>query len=154
MHLAVCILDEGNALAGVKNMLLQPNYTYLRAMANRDFGISLVVAGTDELKAYLGMDPQLRSRFGVWEVPEWSAKGEDFSRFLKAFVRFIPLRKPSKLDTPEIQEMLIVNCQASTRDIVRALISAAKLAIELEHECIDEELLDSCLEARLSGFLE
>ncbi|KWS30901.1 TniB family NTP-binding protein [Pseudomonas syringae] len=154
MHLAVCILDEGNALAGVKNMLLQPNYTYLRAMANRDFGISLVVAGTDELKAYLGMDPQLRSRFGVWEVPEWSAEGEDFSRFLKAFVRFIPLRKPSILDTPEIQEMLIVNCQASTRDIVRALISAAKLAIELEHECIDEELLDSCLEARLPGFLE
>lgn len=154
LHLAVCVLDEGNALAGVSNRLLQPNYTYLRAMANRDFGVSLVIAGTDELKVFLGMDPQLRSRFGVWEVPQWEAEGEDFSRFLKAFVRFMPLRKPSVLDTKEIQETLVLNCRGSTRDIVRALYSAAKLAIELGQECIDEELLDACLEARLPGFIE
>jgi len=154
MQLAVCILDEGNALAGVKNMLLQPNFTYLRAMANRDFGISLVIAGTEELKVYLSMDPQLRSRFGVWEVPRWEADGEDLSRFLKAFVRFIPLREVSTLDTKEIQELLVSSCRGSTRDIVRVLISAAKLAIELGHECIDEELLNACLETRLPGFLE
>ena len=154
MHLAACILDEGNALAGARNMLLQPNYTYLRAMANSAFGISLVIAGTDELKTFLSMDPQLRSRFGIWEIPQWEAEGEDLSRFLKAFVRFMPLRKPSTLDTKEIQERLVSHCRGSTREIVWVLISAAKLAIELGHECIDEDLLDACFEARLPGFLE
>lgn len=154
MQLAVCILDEGNALAGVKNMLLQPNYTFLRAMANRDFGISLVIAGTEDLKIYLSIDPQLRSRFGVWEIHEWEADGEDFSRFLKAFVRFMPLREISILDTKEIQETLVSRCRGSTRDIVRVLICAAKLAIELGHECIDEDLLEVCLETRLLDFLE
>ncbi|WP_122677847.1 TniB family NTP-binding protein [Pseudomonas sp. MWU16-30317] len=154
MKLAICILDEGNALAGVKNMLIQSNYTYLRAMANRDFGVSLVVAGTDELKVFLGIDPQLRSRFGVWEIPQWEAAGEDLSRFLKAFVRFMPLRKPSTLDTVEIQQSLVSNCRGSTRDIVWVLITSAKLAIETGHECIDEALLDACFEARLPAFLE
>ncbi|NBB33349.1 MULTISPECIES: TniB family NTP-binding protein [unclassified Pseudomonas] len=154
MQLAVCILDEGNALAGVKNMLLQPNYTFLRAMANRDFGISLVIAGTEDLKVFLSIDPQLRSRFGLWEIPQWEADGEDFSRFLKAFVRFIPLREVSILDTKEIQETLVLRCRGSTRDIVKVLICAAKLAIELGYECIDEELLEVCLETRLPGFLE
>jgi hypothetical protein len=154
MKLAVCILDEGNALAGVKSMLIQPNFTYLRAMANRDFGVSLVIAGTEDLKVFLGIDPQLRSRFGVWEVPQWDATGEDLSRFLKAFVRFMPLRKQSILDTTEIQDSLVSNCRGSTRDIVRVLITAAKLAIETGHECIDETLLGACFEARLPAFLE
>jgi len=154
IQLAVCILDEGNALSGVKAMLLQPNYTYLRAMANRDFGVSLVIAGTEDLKIYLSVDPQLRSRFGVWEVPLWEAEGEDFSRFLKAFVRFMPLRKPSILDTKEIQETLATKCRGSTRDIVWVLTTAAKMAIESSHECIDEPLLEVCFEARLPGFLD
>lgn len=154
MQLAVCILDEGNALSGVKAMLLQPNYTYLRAMANGDFGLSLVIAGTEELKVDLGVDPQLRSRFGVWELPIWNADGEDFSRFLKALVRFMPLRKPSVLDTKEIQAMLATKCRGSTRDIVWVLSTAAKLAIESEHECIDEPLLEVCFESRLPGFLD
>lgn len=152
MQLAVCIFDEGNALAGVKNMLIQPNYAYLRAMANRDFGLSLVVAGTEELKVFLGIDPQLRSRFGVWALPEWESEGEDFSRFLKAVVRFMPLRKPSTVDTKEIQERLVVHCHGSTRDIVWVMTTAAKMAIETKHECIDEALLEACLEARLPGF--
>ncbi|WP_369124877.1 hypothetical protein [Mucilaginibacter sp. 5C4] len=44
-------------------------------MANRDFGVSLVVAGTEDSKVFLGIDSQLRSRFGVWEIRQWHAAG-------------------------------------------------------------------------------
>ena len=151
-NISVCILDEGNALAGTKYALVQPNNTYLRALANPDIGLSVVVAGTEELKAHLGIDPQLRSRFSVWEVPSWEAESVDFSRFLKAFVRFIPLQKPSVLDTKEIQVALVNACMGSTRNIRYVLIAAAKLAIESGQEFIDLDLLEVAFDMGLADF--
>lgn len=141
MQAAVCILDEANALAGVKYMFIQPNYTYLRAMANRDLGVSVIVVGTEELKGHLAVDSQCRSRFGVWEVPIWQADSAEFSQFLKAFVKFMPLRKRSVLHTQDIQTKLMNDCNGSTREIVKVLIAAAKLAIQTGEEFIDEELI-------------
>jgi len=141
MQSAVCILDEANALAGVRSTLIQPNYTFLRGMANRDVGLSVIVVGTEELKTHLSVDPQCRSRFGLWEVPEWKADSEDFSRFLKAFVKFMPLRRVSVLHTREIQTSLVNECNGSTREIVKVLIASAKLAIQSGEERIDKGLI-------------
>lgn len=141
MQAAICILDEANALAGARNMLIQPNYTYLRGMANRDVGLSVIVVGTEELKTHLAVDPQCRSRFGLWEVPDWKADSAEFSRFLKAFVKFMPLRKASVLHTREIQKDLVDECNGSTREIVKVLVASAKLAIQSGEERIDKELI-------------
>ncbi|MFS2160196.1 TniB family NTP-binding protein [Pseudomonas sp. Pseusp122] len=141
MQAAVCILDEANALVGARHMLIQSNYTYLRGMANRDVGLNVVVVGTDELKTHLAVDPQCRSRFGLWEMPAWQADSVEFSRFLKAFVKFMPLRKVSVLDTKVIQADLVNGCNGSTREIVKVLVASAKLAIQSEEERIDKELI-------------
>ncbi len=141
MQSAVCILDEANALLGVRHALIQSNYTYLRAMANHDVGLSVIVVGTEEFKSHLAVDPQCRSRFGLWEVPSWQADSKEFSRFLKAFVQFMPLRKVSVLDTEEIQADLVDGCNGSTREVVKVLVASAKLAIQSGEERIDKELI-------------
>ncbi|MQA54267.1 TniB family NTP-binding protein [Pseudomonas piscis] len=141
MQAAVCILDEANALIGAKHMLVQSNYTYLRALANSDMGLSVIVVGTEEFKSHLAVDSQCRSRFGLWEVPSWESDSLEFSRFLKTFVKFMPLRKASVLDTREIQADLVNECNGSTREIVKVLVASAKLAIQSGEERIDQELI-------------
>ena len=67
----------------------------LKYLAN-DLQMSIVLVGTADAVVALQTDPQMSSRFTPMELPRWS-ESEEFRRFLHAFERVLPLRKPSSL---------------------------------------------------------
>jgi hypothetical protein len=55
-----------------------------------------VLVGTADAPTALQTDAQMSSRFTPFEVPRWH-ENDEFRRFLAAFGKLLPLRKPSDL---------------------------------------------------------
>jgi hypothetical protein len=62
-------------------------------------------------------------------------------RFLVAFERVLPLRKPSKLGTRELSRFILTESAGLTGSVVELLVSGAERAIKLGEEHIHLELL-------------
>lgn len=141
------ILDEANALVAA-TYYAENNRIYLRGMSNPDIGLSVMLVGTPGVISFIRKNDQLPSRFGRIDMVDWDAESVDFSRFLNGYMRLLPLRKPSVIDSVEMQSLLMRLGGQLTRDIKRVLTDAAIYAIKHEIECINEQvIIDSYNEA-------
>lgn len=147
LALKMIILDEGNALVAATRFA-EGNRTFIRAMSNHDIGLNVLIAGTDGVLAFLRKSDTLPSRFGLIEMREWNPEALSFSLFLNGYLRYLPLRKPSLIDTQEIQKLIVDLAGHLTRDIKRVLTDAAIYAIDHGVECLNEKVIkDSYNEA-------
>ena len=121
--------------------LLAGNYREQRASMNllkylaNDLRMSVVLVGTADALLALQTDAQMSSRFTPVELPRWN-ESDEFRRFLAAFERLIPLRKPSELARREIVQFVLADSGGLTGAMARLLNEAAELAIRDRSEKI------------------
>ncbi|WP_025858842.1 TniB family NTP-binding protein [Pseudomonas sp. CHM02] len=145
--LKMLIFDEANALVSATRTT-EGNTTFLRGMSNEDIGLNLMVAGTKDISSFLRKNDQLPSRFGRLEMQDWDGESKSFSLFLNGYMRYLPLRKASMIDTAEMIAKITSLAGHLTRDIARVLSDAAIYAIVHGEECITLKVLqDSYNEA-------
>lgn len=134
------IFDEANALVSA-SFFAEGNRTFLRAMSNASIGLSVMLVGTLDVIGFLRKSDALPSRFGRIDMANWDAESVDFSRFLNGYLRLLPLRKSSVVDSLDVQQLITNLGGQLTRDIKRVLTDAAIYAIKHEIECINEEVI-------------
>jgi type II secretory pathway predicted ATPase ExeA len=103
---------------------------------------SMVAVGTRDALVAMAVDPQMESRFTPYELPRWT-ESDEFRRFLMAFERVLPLRKPSQLaDRATVQTLLLLSGGITGR-VTQLLTEATQRAIHSGKEMIDPALLES-----------
>jgi len=110
-------------------------------MLSNTLHIPLVLVGTRTALQLLMLDPQYTSRFEVVALPEWTANA-DLQRFLKSFESVLPLKKPSRLFSPELTPVIHRISGGNTGNIEYLLRECAKEAIRTGSEVIDRSLLE------------
>ncbi|MCF5182982.1 AAA family ATPase [Pseudomonas syringae] len=110
-------------------------------MLSNTLHIPLVLVGTRTALQLLMLDPQYTSRFEVVALPEWTVNA-DLQRFLKSFESVLPLKKPSRLFSPELTPVIHRISGGNTGNIEYLLRECAKEAIRTGSELIDRSLLE------------
>lgn len=110
-------------------------------MLSNTLHIPLVLVGTRTALQLLMLDPQYTSRFEVVALPDWSVNA-DLQRFLKAFESVLPLKKPSRLFSPELTTLIHAISAGNTGNMEYLLRECAKEAIRTGSEVIDRSLLE------------
>lgn len=90
-------------------------------------GIPIVLSGIEDLHSVIEGDLQLVRRFERLELPPWRL-GKNFLAFIRAYLRTIPLVKPTTIDR-SLQERLLEGSDGNTQTVVKMLQRAAKAAI-------------------------
>ena len=90
--------------------------------------MSIVLVGTADALIALQSDAQMISRFTPLELPRWG-ENDEFRRFIAAFERLIPLRKPSGLAQRDIVQFVLAVSDGVTGAVTLLLNQAAELAI-------------------------
>lgn len=103
--------------------------------------IPLVLVGTRNASQLLMLDAQYASRFEVVALPLW-VPNADLQRFLKSFESVLPLKKPSKLYSPDLTKLIHTISAGITGNIEYLLRECAKEAIKTGAEVIDRSLLE------------
>lgn len=145
------IFDEANALVSA-SLFADGNRTFLRAMSNSSIGLSVMLVGTSDVIGFLRKNEALPSRFGRIDMADWDAESVDFSRFLNGYLRLLPLRKPSVVDSLDMQMLITRYGGQLTRDIKRVLTDAAIYAIKHEVECINKEVVETSYNEALAFY--
>jgi hypothetical protein len=112
----------------------------LKKLANT-LQIPLVLVGTRVALQLLSLDPQYSSRFEVVSIPQWEVNA-DFQRFLKSYESVLPLKKQSKLFSPELATLIHAISGGITGNVEYLLQECAKEAIQSGAEVIDRRLLE------------
>lgn len=149
--LKMLIFDEANALVSATRNT-DGNITFLRGMSNEDIGLNLMVAGTKDIASFLRKNDQLPSRFGRLEMQDWDGGSNSFSLFLNGYMRYLPLRKTSLIDTPDMITKITSLAGNLTRDIARVLTDAAIYAIVHGQECITLKVLQDSYNESLAFY--
>ena len=110
-------------------------------MISNTMHIPLVLVGTRTALQLLMLDPQYTSRFEVVALPEWKVNPE-LQAFLKAFESVLPLKKPSRLFSPDLTTLIHAISDGNTGNIGYLLRECAKEAIATGAEVIDRALLE------------
>jgi hypothetical protein len=95
--------------------------------ANR---VSVVCAGIPGFEQTILQEPQLQTRFQIIRLPRWSP-GPAFAQFLTAYERSLPLRRPSALHTPAMQEALLR--ESALGQGVAGIRPHARIRVKLGH---------------------
>jgi hypothetical protein len=93
-----------------------------------DLQMSVVLVGTADAVVALQTDPQMSSRFSPMELPRWG-ESEDFRRFLHAFEKLLPLKRPSSLAQRDLVRFVLATTGGLTGAVARLLTLAAEIAI-------------------------
>ncbi len=112
----------------------------LKMLANK-LQIPLVLVGTRLAAQLVDLDPQYSSRFEVISLPNWAVDA-DFQRFLKTFESVLPLKRPSKLYSPDLATLIHAISDGVTGNVEYLLQECAKEAIQSGAEVIDRALLE------------
>jgi type II secretory pathway predicted ATPase ExeA len=121
--------------------LLAGNYREQRASMNlitylaNDLQMSVVLVGTSDAVVALQTDAQMSSRFTPMELPRWS-ESEEFRKFLHAFERLLPIRRPSSLAQRELVQFVLAATGGLTGAVAELLVRAAELAVRDRSEQI------------------
>lgn len=121
------IVDEVHHLLAGNYREQRASLNLLKYLAN-DLRMSIVLVGTDDALIALQGDSQMSSRFTPLELPRW-CENDEFRRFLGAFERLIPLRKPSELAQRDIVQFVLGVSDGVTGAVTLLLNQAAELAI-------------------------
>lgn len=121
--------------------LLAGNYREQRAALNllkylaNDLKMSVVLVGTADAVVALQTDSQMSSRFAPVELPRWS-ESEEFRRFLHAFEKLLPLKRPSSLAQRNLVQFVLATTGGLTGAVAQLLTLAAEVAIRDSSERI------------------
>jgi Cdc6-like AAA superfamily ATPase len=123
----VMVVDEVHHLLAGSHREQRASLNLLKYLAN-DLRMSVVLVGTHDAVVALQTDAQMTSRFPPVELPRWT-ESDDFRKFLAAFVRLLPLRRPSALANRDVVQFVLAVTGGVTGAIAQVLNCAAELAI-------------------------
>jgi len=132
------ILDE------VQDIVLGSEREQLRALEGikllmNELRMPILALGTDQADKGFRSDGHLAARFTAYHLPGWSAD-TTLADFLVTYERFLPLKKPSNLGSPDKVKALAKIGGVIGR-IVARVQNAAMAAIVDGTECITKDLL-------------
>lgn len=148
LGLKMFIWDEANCLPAATRHI-ESNLVYLRGMSNPDIGLNVMVAGTAGVSTFLKKTGSLTSRFGQLDMQNWRSDSMSLSLFLNGYMRYLPLREPSNIDSVTTQNLIITYAGQLTRDITRLLSDAAVYAIKNGMEHLNDEVIKDSYEEAL-----
>jgi len=105
MNCRLLVLDECQDVAEIAEREQQRVLESLKYTMNT-LRMPILALGTEPARKAFKVDPHLQARFDFIELPRWEV-GEDFKAFLDAFELCLPLKYPSNLSDPKMQEALI-----------------------------------------------
>ncbi|CAN7767912.1 TniB family NTP-binding protein [Pseudorhodoferax sp. LjRoot39] len=132
--------------------LLAGNYREQRAAMNllkylaNDQKMCVVLVGTADAVVALQTDAQMSSRFTPMELPRWS-ETEEFRRFLHAFEKLLPLKRPSSLAQRDSVQFVLAATGGLTGAVANMLTRAAVFAIRDRSESISLAHLEKVAQA-------
>ena len=132
--------------------LLAGNYREQRAAMNllkylaNDQKMCVVLVGTADAVVALQTDAQMSSRFTPMELPRWS-ETEEFRRFLHAFEKLLPLKRPSSLAQRDSVQFVLATTSGLTGAVANMLTRAAVFAIRDRSESISLAHLEKVAQA-------
>lgn len=132
--------------------LLAGNYREQRAAMNllkylaNDQKMCVVLVGTADAVVALQTDAQMSSRFTPMELPRWS-ETEEFRRFLHAFEKLLPLKRPSSLAKRDSVQFVLAATGGLTGAVANMLTRAAVFAIRDRSESISLAHLEKVAQA-------
>jgi hypothetical protein len=104
-------------------------------------GIPLIAVGTIEALHAVQSDDQLANRFMPFKLPLWRADAE-YQRLLNTLEAALPLRRPSLLSEPPLQQRILATAEGVLGEITTLVTRAAVQAIASGDECITTRTLD------------
>lgn len=135
----VLIIDElHNILAGSSSA--QREFLNLLRFLGNELRVPVVGAGTRDAYLAIRTDPQLENRFHPIILPVWD-EGDELSRLIRSFVVTFPLRKPSFLNSVDLQRWILARTGGTIGEIAALLRSAAVAAVESGEESINQRSL-------------
>ncbi|HUX89245.1 MAG TPA: TniB family NTP-binding protein [Gallionellaceae bacterium] len=140
-HTRVLIIDEFHSLLTGTPVKQREVMNAIKLLCN-ELAIPIVGVGTREAVRVLHTDPQHASRFDVMTLPLWELN-KDFQQLLAGFEKVLPLKKASKLHTPELASLLHIISEGNTGNLHRLLVVCAKEAIICGKEQIDKPIIES-----------
>lgn len=134
MRPRVLVVDEVHHLLAGNYREQRAAMNLLKYLAN-DQKMCIVLVGTADAVVALQTDAQMSSRFTPMELPRWS-ESEEFRRFLHAFEKLLPLRRPSSLAQRDSVQFMLAATGGLTGAVASILTSAAEFAIRDRSESI------------------
>ena len=139
----VILVDEVHHLLAGTAREQRTALNLLKFLSN-ELSCSVVALGTRDAVAAMHSDSQIASRFADFELPCWQ-EDESFRRFLAAFERLLPLRRPSRLAERDIASLLLHHARGITGAITSILVRAADAAIRSGDEYVSAAILRNVL---------
>lgn len=140
-HVRILVIDEFHSLLTGSAPKQREVMNAIKLLCN-EVGIPIVGVGTRDAVRVLHTDPQHASRFEVFPLPLWELD-PTFQKLLAGFERVLPLKKPSRLSSPETATMAHAICGGNLGDLHRLLVACAHVAITSGEERITEKILRS-----------
>ncbi len=140
-HVSLLIIDELHSLLTGTPLKQREVMNAIKLLCN-ELAIPVVGVGTREAVRVLHTDPQHASRFDVISLPAWELN-KDFQRLLVGFEKILPLKKPSKLNSPEVASLLHTISEGNMGNLHRLLVECSIEAIKTEKELIDKTIIES-----------
>jgi hypothetical protein len=120
------VVEEASRLFLFPNAHVREFYGLVVWLSNQT-RIPIVLSGIEDLNSVIQGDLQLVRRFERLELAPWRLD-KAFLAFLRAYLRTLPLAKPTTIDR-SLQERLLEGSEGNTQTIVLMLQRAAKAAI-------------------------
>lgn len=140
-HVRILVIDEFHSLLTGSAAKQREVMNTIKLLCN-EVGIPIVGVGTRDAVRVLHTDPQHASRFDVFPLPLWELD-PSFQKLLAGFERVLPLKKPSRLSSPEIATLAYTICGGNLGDLHRLLVACARVSITTGEEQISERTLRS-----------
>lgn len=131
-------IDElHNVLAGHGS---QREFLNLLRFLGNELRIPLVGIGTRDAYLAIRSDDQLENRFEPMVLPLWEVNDETCS-LLASFAAALPLRRPSRIATPDMASYLLMRSEGTIGELARLLTAAAVAAVDCGEEAINRRTL-------------
>jgi Bacterial TniB protein. len=140
-HVRMLMIDEiHNILTGRRDA--QHHFLVTIKDLSNKLDMSLVAIGTEQARAALMSDPQLRTRFRTLHLPKWNMDNE-FRSLLASFERMIPLPEPSRLSSTAMASLIYSKSSGLLGEVADLLYQTAQYATAHGHECITVETIQA-----------
>jgi hypothetical protein len=140
-HVRMLMIDEiHNILTGRRDA--QHHFLVTIKDLSNKLDMSLVAIGTEQARAALMSDPQLRTRFRTLHLPKWNMDNE-FRSLLASFERMIPLPEPSRLSSTAMASLIYSKSSGLLGEVADLLYQAAQYATAHGHTCITAEAIQA-----------